>query len=236
MRKCTILFLSFLFASVAFAQKSVLIIPFDTKMFNNQESQSICEYSGISYDKSVERFRNELDLQIYAALKDSMTVSSLLRSYTTDASSDMQIVHENSQYYFDEGKKQDINKPGKFKPNENVTIGEITSLKTDNSQKLVAVKIKDPQLYSDLVQNYKAQYVVYITQFELLGDYSNPYTVADKSYERTIKVHYVIYNAMGKFVSGEIATTTFSAKVNDIDQICDQYLSVVAKQIARKIP
>lgn len=236
MKKISILFLSFLFASLAFAQKNVLIIPFDTKMFNNQESQNICEYSGVSYDKSVEKFRNDLDLQIYAALKDSMAVSSLLRSYTTDASSDMQIVHENSQYYFDEGKSQDINKPGKIKLNENITIGEITSIKTDNSKKLVAVKIKDPQLYSDLIQNYKAQFVVYITQFELLGDYSNPYTVADKSYERIIKVHYVIYNAMGKFVSGAIATTTFSAKVNDIDQICDQYLPAIAKQIARKIP
>lgn len=236
MKKFTILFLSLLFASVAFAQKNVLIIPFDTKMFNNQEAQKICEYSGVTYDRSVEKFRSDLDLQIYAALKDSMTVSSLLRSYTTDASSDMQVVHENSQYYFDEGKNQDINKPAKVRQNENVSIGELTSTKTDNSGKLVTVKIPDPELYNDLIQNYKAQYVVYITQFELLADFSNPYTVADNSYQRTIKVHYVIFNAMGKFVSGEIATTTFSAKVNDIDQICDQYLSVIAKQIARKIP
>lgn len=236
MKKFTILLLSFLLTSVAFAQKSVLIIPFDTKMFNNQEAQRICEYSGIPYDKSVEKFRSDLDLQIYAALKDSMSVSSLLRSYTTDASSDMQVVHQNAHYYFDEGQNQDINKPAKKKANENVTIGEVTSIKTDNSNKLVTVNIPDPQLYSDLIQNYKAQYVVYLTQFELLGDFSNPYTVADNTYERILRVHYVIYDALGKFVSGDIATTTFSAKVNDIDQICDQYLSVVAKQIARKIP
>ena len=112
----------------------------------------------------------------------------------------------------------------------------MVSVATETKDQLVNVKLQDPQLFSDLVQDYKAQYIVYLTQFELLGDYSNPYTVADNSYLRTIRVHYVIYNSLGKFVYGNIATTTFSAKVNDIDQICDIYLKRVATQIARHIP
>lgn len=237
MKKIIVIALSLLATNLVFAQKHVLIIPFDTKMYNNQESEKICKYSGVSYDKSIEKIRTDLDLHIYAALKDSMNVSSLLRTYTTDASTDMETVHNNAMYALCDKEDADINKHKKLAgQNQHIIAGEIVSTKTDNSNKLVSVKLQDNQLFTDLIQSYQAQYVVYLTQFELLGDFSNPYTVADNSYQRTIKVHYVIFNSFGKFVSGDIASMTFSAKVNDLDQICDQYLPVVAKQIARKIP
>lgn len=239
MKNIATLLFSLLLVSFSFAQKSILIIPFDAKMFNNQEAEKICEYSEISYDKSIEKIRGDLDMHIYSALKDSMKVSSLLRSYTTDASTDMEVVHDNATYYFsDNNENESIIKPTKknFATNQNITAGELTSIASDNSNKIVNVKLQDPQLFYDLIQSYQAQYIVYLTQFELLGDFSNPYTVADNSYQRTIRVHYVIYNSLGKYVDGGIATTNFSAKVNDIDQICDQYLPRIAKTIARHIP
>ncbi len=237
MRKTAFLLFTLLLANFVFAQKNVLIIPFDAKMYNNQESEKICKYSGVTYDKSIEKIRTDLDNHIYSALKDSMSVSSLLRTYTTDASTDMEVVHNNATYALCNKEDADINKHKKASgQNPNIIGGEIVSTTTDNSNKLVSVKLQDQQLFTDLIQSYQAQYIVYLTQFELLGDFSNPYTVADNSYQRTIKVHYVIFNSLGKFVSGDIATMQFSAKVNDLDQICDQYLPVVAKQIARKIP
>lgn len=237
MKKFLLVLFTLFAANLVFAQKHILIIPFDTKMYNNQESEKICKYSGVSYDKSIEKIRTELDLHIYSALKDSMNVSSLLRTYTTDASTDMETVHSNAMYALCDKDDADITKHKKFNGQKsNIIAGEIVSTTTDNSNKLVSVKLQDPQLFNDLIQSYQAQYVVYLTQFELLGDFSNPYTVADNSYQRTIKVHYVIFNSLGKFVSGDIATMNFSAKINDLDQICDQYLPVVAKQIAKRIP
>ena len=227
----------FLMTFSVFGQKNILIIPFDTKMYNNQESKQICEYSGVSYSNSIEKIRSNLDMHLYSALKDSTNVASLLLTYTTDAASDLEIVHNNSEYFFSEKTDEVINKPRKNSEiPQNIVAGEVVSVATETKDQLVNVKLQDPQLFSDLVQDYKAQYIVYLTQFELLGDYSNPYTVADNSYLRTIRVHYVIYNSLGKFVYGNIATTTFSAKVNDIDQICDIYLKRVATLIARHIP
>lgn len=232
----SLLFVTF-FVLTSFGQKAVLVIPFDVKMYNNQESEKICKYSDVSYDKSIEKIRTSLDFHIYAALKDSMSVSSLLRTYTTDATTDLEVVHKNASYYFSDRKNvSDINKPLKSAgPNQNIIAGEIVSTKSDVSDKIVNVKLQDPQLFSDLIQTYQAQYILYLTQFELLGDFSNPYTVADNSYVRTIKVNYVIYNSLGKFVAGDVATTTFSAKVNDLDQICDIYLARLAKQIVKRI-
>lgn len=232
----SLLFVTF-FVLTSFGQKAVLVIPFDVKMYNNQESEKICKYSDVSYDKSIEKIRTSLDLHIYAALKDSMNVSSLLRTYTTDATTDLEVVHKNATYYFSDAKSaSDINKPLKNNgQHQNIIAGEIVSMKSDISNKIVNVKLQDPQLFTDLIQTYQAQYILYITQFELLGDFSNPYTVADNSYERTIRVNYVIYNSLGKFIAGDVATTTFSGKVNDIDQICDIYLPRLAKQIVKHV-
>lgn len=238
MKKSISFILLFVMTLCVFGQKNILIIPFDAKMYNNQESKAICEYSGVSYDKSIEKIRTDLDMHIYSALKDSMNVSSMLRTYTTDASTDMEVVHDNSVYYQSDKVVDDIDKPSKKSgaPNSSIIAGEVVSVVTDNSEKLMNVKFQDPQLFRDLIQSYQAQYIVYLTQFELLGNYSDPYAVAENTYLRAIKVHYVIYNSLGKFVYGNIATTTFSAKVNDLDQICDQYLPRIAKQIARRIP
>ncbi|MCQ2958960.1 MAG: hypothetical protein MJ198_02065 [Bacteroidales bacterium] len=237
MRRIICLYLACILSSALFAQKNILIVPFDAKMYNNQESEKICRYSEISYDKSIEKIRTDLDMHIYSALKDSMNVSSLLRTYTTDASTDLDVVHNNAVYALCDKDDADINKHKKSSgQNPHIMAGEIVSTTTDNSNKLISVKLQDQQLFSDLIQSYQAQYVVYLTQFELLGDFSNPYSVAENTYQRTIKVHYVIFNSLGKFVCGDIASMQFSAKVNDIDQICDQYLPVVAKKIAKRIP
>lgn len=238
MKRIVCLYLACIFSVVLFAQKNILVVPFDAKMYNNQESQKICEYSGVSYEKSIEKIRTDLDMHIYSALKDSLNVASLLRSYTTDASTDMEIVHGNATYFFsDNDADENIVKPSKKSSvqNQNIIAGEIMSVGTETRNKVLNVKLHDPQLFTDLIQSYQAQYVVYLTQFELLGDFSNPYTVADNSYQRTIRVHYVIYNSLGKYVNGGIATTSFSGKVNDLDQICDQYLPRVAKEIAKKV-
>lgn len=237
MKKIFSLLFVFFTALICVGQKAVLVIPFDVKMYNNQESEKICKYSDVSYDKSIEKIRTSLDLHIYAALKDSMNVSSLLRTYTTDATTDLEVVHHNANYYFSDAKNaSDINKPlKKGLQNQNIIAGEVISTKSEVGDKIVNVKLQDPQLFTDLIQTYQAQYILYITQFELLGDFSNPYTVADNSYERTIRVNYVIYNSLGKFITGDVATTTFSGKVNDLDQICDIYLPRIAKQIVKRL-
>ena len=113
MKKSISFILLFLMTLCVFGQKNILIIPFDAKMYNNQESKAICEYSGVSYDKSIEKIRTDLDMHIYSALKDSMNVSSMLRTYTTDASTDMEVVHDNSVYYQSDKVVDDIDKPSK---------------------------------------------------------------------------------------------------------------------------
>jgi len=249
---CVFIGIIFFGASSGFAQlKSVMLVPFDSKLFNNQESEFMLEDSDMSYEQSIQFFTTSLDEHLTRAVKDTMRIHSLLRTYTTDAYSDIDIVHQQADYVLTErpqsiSEKKDLsafqNAKNRFKKRKKSTQrvappdGEVVSEKEDNSNKFLSVKFVDPQVFIDLIRNYNVDYVVFITQFEILGDYSNPYAVAQQSYLRTIRVHYAIFDESGKFVYGDYETKTFSASHNNISEVCSQNFPEIARKIMRRVP
>ncbi|MFW5852350.1 MAG: hypothetical protein ACOCWB_09005 [Bacteroidota bacterium] len=235
-----------------FAQlKSVMLVPFDSKLFNNQESEVMLEDSDMTYEQSIQFFTTSLDEYLTRAVKDTMRIHSLLRTYTTDAYSDIDIVHQQSDYVLTErpqsiSEKKDLsafqNAKSRFKKRKKLSPhiappdGEIVSDKEDNNNKFLSVKFVDSQVFIDLIQNYNVDYVVFITQFEILGDYSDPYAVAQQSYFRTIRVHYAIFDKSGKFVYGDYETNLFSASHNNISEVCSQNFPEIARKIMRRVP
>jgi hypothetical protein len=243
--------LVFCVTSVFAQKKSVMLVPFDSKLFNNQESEVMLEDSDMSYEQSIQFFTTSLDEHLTRAVKDAMRIHSLLRTYTTDAYSDIDIVHQQADYVLTErpqsmSEKKDLSafqvakkrfkKRKKTNPRVAPPDGEVVSEKEDNSDKFVSVKFSDPQVFIDLIQNYSVNYVVFITQFEILGDYSDPYAVAQQSYLRTIRVHYAIFDESGKFVYGDYETNTFLASQNVIADVCANYFPEIARKIMRRIP
>lgn len=78
--------------------------------------------------------------------------------------------------------------------------------------------------------------MLFITQFDIEGDYSNPYAVAQRTYDRIIKVHYCIYDNEGNYVDGNHLTHTFSAKDDNVISICNKNFDALAAKIVRKLP
>ncbi|MFO7867838.1 MAG: hypothetical protein R6U95_00895 [Bacteroidales bacterium] len=234
-------------------QKAILLVPFDSKLFNIQDSKMMLEESDMSYEQCVQFVTTSLDEHLTQAVKDSLRVHSLLRTYTTDAYNDVDIIHDQADYVlterphtlsqkkelsaFEKTKQRFNARRNKKKKQEKKSVGgEVVSEKVDNSNKFLSVKFQDPQAFIELVHNYSAQYVVFITQFEILSDYSNPYAVAEHNYPRTIRIHYAIFDNTGSFVFGDIETGMFTAEENNIATICNSYFPVMTKKIMRKVP
>jgi hypothetical protein len=230
------------------SKKTIVLIPFNVSMFNNQESAPMLAVSDMTYDQSIQFFMTSLDEHLSLSVSDTINFYSLLRTYTTDAFNDIDIVHQQASYTYIENpssieeKKEAsaINQLKRVRKKPNPVTknpgGEIISVREDNSNKLMSARFPDPQLFIDLIANYSAQYVLFVTQFEILGDFSDPYAVAQRTYIRTIRVHYVIFNKKGDFVHGDIATQAFTAQENNIAEVCAAYMPAIAKRIARKLP
>ena len=229
--------------------KTVLFIPFDSKMYNNQESAPMLAESEMTYEQSVQYFTTSLDEHMTMAIRDSINVQSLLRTYTTDAFNDIDIVHQQADYVLTERPENLEEKRNlsaidkakhhvkKTKPKTVTTAnGEVVSVRDENNTKFVSAQFPDTRVFIDLISNYSAQYVVFITQFEIVGDFSDPYLVGLKQYPRIIRVHYVVFNKKGSFVTGDVIESIFTAEENNIPIICSTYFPGIARKIARQIP
>ena len=230
--------------------KSFLLVPFYQRMYNNQESTDMVKKSGLNYDDVLRYFQRGLDSSIVSTLKDSMKVVDMLNGFTQTVSSDLELIHGASSYYMTDrptmvtknkkknGLFQENNSAPSSKKaeNKNIRNGEVTTQREDLSGKFMTVKFEDVALINKMTIKYGVSYVVFITEFDITGDFSNPYKVADKSYKRTATVHFAIFRSDGTFVNGDYVTTEFPAMESVPAKICAKYLSDIALKIGRRIP
>jgi hypothetical protein len=230
--------------------KSFLLVPFYQKMYNNQESSDMVKRSGLNYDDVLRSFQRGLDSSIVSTLRDSMKVIDMLNGFTQSVSSDLELIHGASIYFMTDrpnlitkNKKQNglfkesnTPTPTKKAENKNIHNGEITRTHEDLSGKFMSVKFEDISLINKMTVKYGVSYLVFITEFDITGDFSNPYTVADKSYKRTATIHFAIFRSDGSFVNGDYVTVDFAAMESIPAKICAMHFPDIAKKIGRRIP
>jgi hypothetical protein len=230
--------------------KSVLIVPFNSDMYNNQESRYIVEASQIHYEQSVNYFKSSLDSALVKALSDSCKVISMLTTFTQSTASDLEKIHSASKYkmidrpvpivepkrktnlFSDKSRNSSSAQPQK----SGIHNGEIVSVREDMSKKFMSVSFDDEEFINSMTIKYGAKYILFITQFDIKGDYSDPYKVAQKSYDRIMNAHYCIFDNTGKFIDGNYIEHRFTAKEDNIYKICLNNFPQLASEIVKKIP
>lgn len=234
--------------AVAPKGSSVLIIPFSSNMYNNQESKFIVEKSGLEYEQTINYFKSSLDSSIFNALDDSCKVVSMLTGFIAGTTSDLEKLHGNAHYYLADIKllnskekdamfmKNDPNSNNVTERNKYIQNGEVVSVKTSSKNQYIAVKFDDQALVNAIAMKYGAKYLLFVNQFDILGDFSDPYKVAEKTYNRVIKVHYSLFTNTGTFLEGNVVEYTFPAYEDNIIAICNTNLPQIAKIIAKQIP
>jgi hypothetical protein len=230
--------------------KSFLLVPFYQKMYNNQESTDMIKKSGLNYDDVLRYFQRGLDSSIVSTLRDSMKVVDMLNGFTQSVSSDLELIHGASIYFMTDRpnlitknkkhnslfKEDNTPTPTKKAENKNVRNGEIVRTREDLSGKFMSVKFEDISLINKMTVKYQVSYLVFITEFDITGDFSNPYTVSDKSYKRTATIHFAIFRSDGTFVNGDYVTVDFPAMESIPAKICAKEFPEIAKKIGRRIP
>lgn len=245
-----ILFVSPILLNAQEVSKSFLLVPFYQRMYNNQESTDMVKRSNLSYDDVLRYFQRGLDSAIVSTLSDSMKVVDMLNGFTQSISSDLELIHGASIYYMTDRptlvtknkkknglfKESNTPAPAKKEENKNVRNGEITTSRDDLSGKFMNVKFEDIALINQMTMKYGVSYMVFLTEFDITGDFSNQYRVADKSYMRTATIHFAIFRSDGVFINGDYVKVDFPAMQSIPAKICKTYMPEIAKQIGRRIP
>ncbi|HBF88310.1 MAG TPA: hypothetical protein DDX39_06670 [Bacteroidales bacterium] len=228
--------------------KTVLVIPFNTKVYNNDADEAIAKETGKTFEQILNYLRLAFDQHLIKSLSDTCHSISMLSSYTVSANEDLQMIYSVSNYVlsdamdYKEGKtslylKSNLASEKKSKKHDTGSRkGEVVSTVANNEDKFLHVKFTDDNFIKNIAHQYQIDYLLFINEFEILGNYTNPYEVGKNEHTMLIKVHYSLYNASGKYLFGSFATTEYKAYINDITKISSEYFPLINSQIINNIP
>jgi hypothetical protein len=105
-------------------------------------------------------------------------------------------------------------------------------LNNDNHNRYMKADIKNKSILTQLGNQYGTDIFVFLTQFEIKTNYKNCLDIANKIYEREIRLHFTIYDKNGKLIGGNYAVATIPSDVNHMDEIVLKCFPLLSKGIA----
>lgn len=228
------------------AQSSVLIIPFESKMYFSDIDRDISQKSELNFHEIKAKFRAALDQNIYIALKKYHKPLSFYSIEPTEAKKELAYIYNSIGYKYEVVpeeevvEKESVGKKfiGKFKKKEKeeeymeagIRNGEVVS-QVDNREKYMKTAISNEKLLANLDKQYKASYYIFVNQLDIKRAADMRYLATDEAYKREIKVHYTIFDATGKEVSSGAIKSRFSSNKNDIDKIIKEEFPLIAERM-----
>ena len=85
-------------------------------------------------------------------------------------------------------------------------------------------------------QKYNADLFVYVTEFDIENDMSNPAVFVNGDYQRVLKLHFSMVDKGGRIVEKGLISVKFPNTENDITIIRSMYLPLAAKMMMEKLP
>ncbi|MCF8460026.1 MAG: hypothetical protein K9G46_04830 [Flavobacteriales bacterium] len=203
----------------------VLIIPFEEKLFYCDIMRDLTTVNKMSKDEVYHRFRNEIQLSISAALKDSMETASFLSSDSLKHD-ELVNIYEVLGYDFlpvpvveekgENGKKKKVQEPAP-KREVGVRNGQVIADR-QVVERYMSAKLKSTDVLHQLHSTYGFNRFIFINQLDVKMDLSDPEN-AFINPMRVAAVHYSILDKDGKSIGGGLASSQFPGTENDMNHI-----------------
>ena len=226
-------------ANVVTNKGSVLIIPFEPRLYISDIDNQIVVKNEMNYQDIKAKFRAALDQNLFITLKPYFSPLSFYTLQEEEARMELSYIYNSIGYKYEvlpmeEEEETKGNKLlNKFKKKEK--NDEYTQAGINNGQ-IVSMKtvISNDELLATLNKKYQAEYYIFINELDIKRGMESQYVNSSKVEDRTIKVHYTIFNNKEEVSSGAIITT-FDGNENDINKIIKSQFGIIAEKIVNKI-
>lgn len=235
----------------------LLIVPFDPIIYYNDATSEIAPKYNLSHDELMLYFRTELNRVLNNSLADSCYTVNLLNDNTKEARQDLDGIYTIISYEMRsmmQNKPEDpegegfvakiFNKKKHEKAKENkdgelyktrTNAGEIHNQRQSTKNLYFHIIFKDPDFIPELANRRKVDRFLFINQFEIKGNYDNPYASGTNEFTRTLKVHFSIYDHLGDLVHGSYASVEIPFYLTDKNKIVADYFPEIVRQIIHNI-
>jgi len=232
--------------------KKVMIIPFEENMYLCGVQTHLARESRKTHNEIVQFFRESTVLELQNQFLYRYNTVSLL--HYNDTSRDLFKAYDAIAYKFEiapslEKEEETTKKPidkarSLFKKKEEKSSklqrgatnnGQIVSLK-NTDQKFASVIVRKKENITYLSNKYHADLFVYVTEFDIENDMSDPSAFVNGEYKRLLKLHFSMVNKDGKIVEKGLVSTPFPNNQNNIYKIRTLYLPMAAKKMMDRLP
>lgn len=232
------------------SKSSVLIVPFETKMYFSDIDRDISQKTELNFHQIKAKFRAALDQNIFIALKNYYKPLSFYSIEPTEAKKELAYIYNSIGYKYEVVPEEEVVEKktvgkkliGKFKKKEKeeeyidagVKNGQVVS-QVDNREKYMKTAISNEKLLSNLDKQYKASYYIFINQLDIKRAADSRYLATDEAYQREVKVHYTIFDSSGNEVSSGAIKSRFPSGQNEIDKIIKDQFPLIAERIVNNM-
>lgn len=207
-------------------QSKILIIPFEEKLFYCDIMRDLTTENRMSANEIYNRLRNEIQLSLKAALKDSMETATFLN---TDSITDQDLINIYAVLgykFIPVPAKEEVDEKGKVKkekkkpePKAEVGIrnGQVVA-ERQVVERYMSAQLKNHEVLNQFYANYGINKFLFINQMDVKMDLTDPET-AFVDPKRLVGIHYTIMDKDGKHINGGLATAQFPGTESRLNYI-----------------
>lgn len=205
-------------------ESKILIIPFEEKLFYCDIMRDLTGVNKMGANEIYHRLRNEIQLSLQAALKDSMETALFLN---TDSIKKDDLINFYAVMAYDyvpipvekeeekKGKKKKVEQPKERQVG--IRNGQVVA-ERDVVERYMNAKLKDNAILNQFYTNYGINRFLFINQMDVKMDLSDPET-AFIDPRRLVAIHYTILDQNGMQLSGGLAQAQFPGTESRLNYI-----------------
>ncbi len=238
--------------------KRILLVPFDPRIYLNDATGIMAQKDRETHDEIMQYFRYQFNLQLYNAMMDSCTLISLFTDNTRQDQDDIDQLYSIISYELvlamknnpenpedlekkgflarkrDEKEEQKrIEEAAQYKTH--IQNGELVSKRQSTEDMYLNIVFHQPEVLEEIAAKRNVNYFLFINHFEIKGNYGDPYLSGNAKAERTIKVHFSLYNAKGVLIHGSFGEAKIPFNLDDKQKVSDLYFPEIIRQIIHNI-
>ena len=193
------------YAEGAEEEAKILIIPFEEKLFYCDIMRDLTKVNQLTQQQIYDKLRNEIQLSLKAALKDSMETATFLN---TDSITDQDLINIYAVLgykFVPVPVKEEVGEKGKLKkkekkaePKKDVGIrnGQVVA-ERQAVERYMSAQLKSHEVLNQFYTNYGINKFLFINQMDVKMDLTDP-EMAFVDPKRLVALHYTIMDKDGK--------------------------------------
>lgn len=222
----------------AVQETSVLLVPYETKMYIADVTRELCEANEMGVDEIKRILREGLCQLVATELGENARVIDLLNEGSEEHEKDIYEIYGATNYEYIQVPVPDSVKIKKNDPNQvgrgtTVENGQIRSY-YDGKERFMDTKIEDKRILSYLQKRYNSDYLVFLNELDIRVKRNGP-PIPGEERPRQIKVHYTIFDAKGKKLSGSAVMLDYPYGKNNIFDIVRVYFKEIGVSISNEL-